>query len=85
MSRITGDGTGTLGRFNAILNNCTAEVVEMLEKGEITMTRAYECSKLYKVQQVEYAKTSTPVCRTSPIWPGGRPSSIWSSAAWPAS
>ena len=56
MSRITGDGTGTLGRFNAILNNCTAEVVEMLEKGEITMTRAYECSKLYKVQQVEYAK-----------------------------
>lgn len=32
MSRITGDGTGTLGRFNAILNNCTAEVVEMLEK-----------------------------------------------------
>lgn len=40
----------------AILNNCTAEVVEMLEKGEITMTRAYECSKLYKVQQVEYAK-----------------------------
>ena len=56
MSRITGDGTGTLGRFNAILNKCTAEVVEMLEKGEITMTRAYECSKLYKVQQVEYAK-----------------------------
>lgn len=40
MSRITGDGTGTLGRFNAILNNCTAEVVEMLEKGEITMTRS---------------------------------------------
>lgn len=57
MSRITGDGTGTLGRFNAILNNCTAEVVEMLEKGEITMTRAYECSKLYKVQQVTFAKT----------------------------
>lgn len=56
MSRITGDGTGTLGRFNAILNNCTAEVVEMLEKGEITMTRAYECSKLYKVQQAGYAK-----------------------------
>nr|DAZ22159.1 MAG TPA: chromosome partitioning protein [Caudoviricetes sp.] len=56
ISRITGDGTGTLGRFNAILNNCTAEVVEMLEKGEITMTRAYECSKLYKVQQAEYAK-----------------------------
>ena len=23
-SCITGDGTGTLGRFNAILNNCTA-------------------------------------------------------------
>jgi ParB-like chromosome segregation protein Spo0J len=56
MSRITGDGTGTLGRFNAILNNCTAEVVQMLEKGEITMTRAYECSKLYKVQQAEHAR-----------------------------
>ena len=28
----------------------------MVERGEITMTRAYECSKLYKVQQVEYAK-----------------------------
>lgn len=32
------------------------EVLAMVERGEITMTRAYECSKLYKVQQVEYAK-----------------------------
>lgn len=56
MSRITGDGTGTLGRLNAIANNCVPDVLAMLERGEITMTRAYECSKLYKVQQVEYAK-----------------------------
>lgn len=56
MSRITGDGTGTLGRLNAIANNCVPEVLAMVERGEITMTRAYECSKLYKVQQVEYAK-----------------------------
>ena len=56
MSRITGDGTGTLGRLNAIVNNCVPEVLAMVERGEITMTRAYECSKLYKVQQVEYAK-----------------------------
>ena len=56
MSRITGDGTGTLGRLNAIANNCVPEVLAMVERGEITMTRAYECSTLYKVQQVEYAK-----------------------------
>lgn len=56
MSRITGDGTGTLGRLNAIINHCIPEVLKMVENGEITLTRAYECSKLYKVQQMEYAK-----------------------------
>lgn len=56
MSRITGDGTGTLGRLNAIANNCVPEVLAMVERGEITMTRAYECSKLYKVQQLMYAQ-----------------------------
>lgn len=56
MSRITGDGTGTLGRLNAIASKCVPEVIAMVERGEITMTRAYECSKLYKVQQMEYAK-----------------------------
>lgn len=58
MSHITGDGTGTLGRLNAIANNCVPEVLAMVERGEITMTRAYECSKLYKVQQVTYAKNN---------------------------
>ena len=58
MSRITGAGTGTLGRLNAIANNCVPEVLAMVEHGEITMTRAYECSKLYKVQQVTYAKNN---------------------------
>ena len=56
MARITGKGTGTVGRLDAVVNNCVPEVIEMVERGEITMTRAYECSKLYKVQQVEYAK-----------------------------
>ena len=56
MSRITGDGTGTLGRLNAIVSKCVPEVIAMVERGEITMTRAYECSKLYKVQQTTYAK-----------------------------
>lgn len=58
MSRITGDGTGTLGRLNAIASKCVPEVIVMVERGEITMTRAYECSKLYKVQQVTFAKNS---------------------------
>ena len=58
MSRITGDGTGTLGRLNAIASKCVPEVIAMVERGEITMTRAYECSKLYKVQQVTFAKNS---------------------------
>lgn len=56
MSRITGDGNGTLGRLNAIASKCVPEVIAMVERGEITMTRAYECSKLYKVQQTTYAK-----------------------------
>ena len=57
MSRITGDGTGTLGRLNSIATHCTPQVLEMLSKGEIGITRAYECSRLYKVQQEKYAKT----------------------------
>lgn len=57
LTRRTGEGSGTLARLNAISSRCTPEVRAMLERGEITMTRAYECSKLYKVQQVAYAKT----------------------------
>ena len=56
MARITGKGAGTVGRLDAVVNNCVPEVLAMVERGEITMTRAYECSKLYKVQQAEYAK-----------------------------
>lgn len=56
LSRRTGEGSGTLARLNAISARCISEVKEMLEKGEITFTRAYECSKLYKVQQVSFAK-----------------------------
>lgn len=56
LARRTGEGSGTLARLNAISARCVPEVKEMLEKGEITFTRAYECSKLYKVQQVKYAQ-----------------------------
>lgn len=56
LARRTGEGSGTLARLNAISARCIPEVKEMLARGEITMTRAYECSKLYKVQQVKYAK-----------------------------
>lgn len=56
LARRTGEGSGTLARLNAISARCIPEVKEMLAQGEITMTRAYECSKLYKVQQVRYAK-----------------------------
>lgn len=57
LSRRTGEGTGTLGRLNAISARCIPEVKEMLARGEIKMTKAYECSKLYKVQQLGYAKS----------------------------
>lgn len=57
LTRRTGEGSGTLARLNAISSRCVPGVRAMLERGEITMTRAYECSKLYKVQQVAYAKT----------------------------
>lgn len=56
MVRLTGDGAGTLGRLNAILQHCIPEVIQMVENGEIGLTRAYECSKLYKVQQLPLAK-----------------------------
>jgi ParB-like chromosome segregation protein Spo0J len=56
LTQRTGEGAGTLGRLNAISAHCIPEVLEMLEKGEITMTRAYDCSKLYKVQQLQHAQ-----------------------------
>lgn len=56
VARIMGRGTGSVNRLEAISRNCVPEVRCMYERGEITEARAYECSKLYKVQQVEYAK-----------------------------
>lgn len=56
VARIMGRGTGSVNRLEAISGNCVPEVRCMYENGEITEARAYECSKLYKVQQVEYAK-----------------------------
>lgn len=56
MVRLTGDGAGTLARLNAICEHCIPEVIQMVENGEIGLTRAYDCSKLYKVQQLDYAK-----------------------------
>lgn len=57
VARIMGKGTGSVNRLEAISGNCVPEVRGMYERGEITEARAYECSKLYKVQQAEYAKT----------------------------
>lgn len=56
VARIMGRGTGSVNRLEAISGNCVPEVRFMYERGEITEARAYECSKLYKVQQVGYAK-----------------------------
>lgn len=53
---ILGKGTGTINRLNMVSTRCVPEVKEMLARGEISMNRAIECSKLYKVQQVQYAK-----------------------------
>lgn len=52
--RITGDSSGKLARYNAILAHCCPEVLAMIDRGEIGLTRAYEASKLYKVQQVDF-------------------------------
>ena len=56
VARIMGKGTGSVNRLEAISGNCVPEVRGMYERGEITEALAYECSKLYKVQQAEYAK-----------------------------
>lgn len=56
MVRLTGDGAGTLARLNAICEHCIPEVIQLVEAGEIGLSRAYECSKLYKVQQLQFAE-----------------------------
>lgn len=67
LARRTGEGSGTLARLNAICCRCVPEVRAMLERGEITQTRAYDASKLYKVQQLQFAKTGFgPIPSLSP-------------------
>lgn len=56
MVRLTGDGAGTLARLNAICEHCIPEVIQMVETGEVGLSRAYDCSKLYKVQQLQFAQ-----------------------------
>lgn len=56
IAEILGKGTGTINRLNMVSTRCVPEVKEMLARGEISMNRAIECSKLYKVQQIMYAK-----------------------------
>lgn len=56
MVRLTGDGAGTLARLNAICEHCIPEVIQMVEAGEVGLSRAYDCSKLYKVQQLQFAQ-----------------------------
>lgn len=68
--RITKNGSGTLGRYAAILNNCTPDVIKMVEDGQCSITRAYEASKLYKVMQKTYVKMGyarMPTCDNSYI------------------
>lgn len=56
MVRLTGDGAGTLARLNAICEHCIPEVIQMVEAGEVGLSRAYDCSKLYKVKQLQFAQ-----------------------------
>lgn len=56
LARRTGEGSGTLARLNAISARCIPEVKQMLEKGEITFTRAYECRKKEYEEAVKHAQ-----------------------------
>lgn len=65
MSRITGDGTGTLGRLNAIANNCVPEVLAFVSvpssgaADTITGVRVYDNNdKLAGQQAVSLKRTS---------------------------
>lgn len=53
---ITGMSAGALGRMNAISQNCTEEVRQMLREGKATLTKCYEASKLWPRQQVDFIK-----------------------------
>lgn len=55
-ARISGESETQLGRLNAISERCIPEVIKMLSDGEISLNRAYDCSKLYKVQQLQFAQ-----------------------------
>ena len=59
MSRILGESTGNLARFNAIAENATEEVKQLLRDGKCGLVRAYEASKLHPKQQLYYANTGT--------------------------
>lgn len=53
---VTGMSAGALGRMNAISQNCTEEVRQMLRDGKATLTKCYEASKLWPRQQVDFIK-----------------------------
>ena len=53
---VTGMSAGALGRMNAISQNCTEEVRQMLRDGKATLTKCYETSKLWPRQQVDFIK-----------------------------
>lgn len=53
---VTGMSAGALGRMNAISQNCTEEVRQMLREGKATLTKCYEASKLWPRQQVDFIK-----------------------------
>lgn len=51
---VTGMSAGALGRMNAISQNCTEEVRQMLRDGKATLTKCYEASKLWPRQQADF-------------------------------
>lgn len=56
-ARRLGESGGGVRRLNAIANNCTDEVKQMLREGKCGITRAYEASQLPSRKQKGFAET----------------------------
>lgn len=56
-ARRLGESGGGVRRLNAIANNCTDEVKQMLREGKVGITRAYEASQLPSRKQKGFAET----------------------------
>lgn len=56
IQKMTGASSGALARLDAISKKCIPEVKAKIKSGEFSLGKAYEASKLFKVQQKEYAE-----------------------------